>query len=132
MNKRYDETIKINKLDKDELNLLLNFKINNFDNLITKGEYKKLNLILKKNKISIDVKNLLSFFIGSLKLRENYKFIFTRSLSDSIELLRKYSKKLNFYNKISNIDLKDIFKIKVKSDLNNLNLIYKENLVNSE
>tara|TARA_Y100000590_G_scaffold124094_1_gene141969 strand:+ start:1001 stop:3388 length:2388 start_codon:yes stop_codon:yes gene_type:complete len=132
LNKRYDETIKINKLDKDELNLLLNFKINNFDNLITKGEYKKLNLILKKNKISIDVKNLLSFFIGSLKLRENYKFIFTRSLSDSIELLRKYSKKLNFYNKISNIDLKDIFKIKVKSDLNNLNLIYKENLVNSE
>ncbi len=132
LNKRYNETIKINKLDKDELNLLLNFKINNFDNLITKGEYKKLNLILKKNKISIDVKNLLSFFIGSLKLRENYKFIFTRSLSDSIELLRKYSKKLNFYNKISNIDLKDIFKIKAKSDLNNLNLIYKENLANSE
>tara|TARA_A100000164_G_C21935829_1_gene788006 strand:- start:1145 stop:3523 length:2379 start_codon:yes stop_codon:yes gene_type:complete len=132
LNKRYDEAIKINKLDKDELNLLLNFKVNNFDNLITKSEFKKLNLILKKNKISIDVKNLLSFFIGSLKLRENYKFIFTRSLSDSIELLRKYSKKLNFYNKISNIDLKDIFKIKAKSDLNNLNLIYKENLENIE
>ena len=93
MNKRYNEAIKINKLDGDQLNSLLNFKISNFNNLIKKNEYKKLNLILKKNKIDIDVENLLSFFIGSLKLRENYKFIFTRSLSDSIELLRKYSKK---------------------------------------
>ena len=30
LNKRYEEAIKINKLDKDELNLLLNFNINNF------------------------------------------------------------------------------------------------------
>jgi len=132
LNKRYNEAIKINKLDGDQLNSLLNFKISNFNNLIKKNEYKKLNLILKKNKIDIDVENLLSFFIGSLKLRENYKFIFTRSLSDSIELLRKYSKKFNFYNKISNIDIKDILKLKNKSDLKNLNLIYKKNLDNNE
>jgi len=132
LNKRYDEIVKTNKLDNNELNLLLNFNLNNFNNLIKKNEYKKLNLILKKNKINIDAKNLLSFFIGSLKLRENYKFIFTRSLSDSIELLRKYAKKNNFYDKISNIDINDILKIKDKHDLKNLNLINKKNTINSE
>ena len=96
-------------------------------NILNKNENLKLNKALKKNQINISVKNLLNFFIGSLKLRENYKFIFTRTLSDGLELLRKYSQKKKIYKKISNIDIKDIFQLNKSINLNRLNKINNSN-----
>ena len=120
LNKRYNENIQEHKIPDEQLNLLLNYDFKNVGRLITKKEFTKLNLILKRKKINTDVNNLLSFCIGSLKLRENYKFIFSRSLSDGIQLLRDYSKKKGIIEHFSNVDLETIFKVKNRLDLLNL------------
>ena len=120
LNKRYKENIQEHKIPDEQLNLLLNHDFKNVESLITKKEFTKLNLILKRKKIKTDVNNLLSFCIGSLKLRENYKFIFSRSLSDGIQLLRDYSKKKGIIEHFSNVDLETIFKVKNRLGLLNL------------
>ena len=120
LNKRYNENIQEHKIPDEQLNLLLNYDFKNVGRLITKKEFTKLNLILKRKKINTDVNNLLSFCIGSLKLRENYKFIFSRSLSDGIQLLRDYSKKKGIIEHFSNVDLETIFKVKNRLGLLNL------------
>lgn len=132
LNKRYISKIQENKLDKDQIQSLLNYKNIELKNILNKNENLKLNKALKKNQINISVKNLLNFFIGSLKLRENYKFIFTRTLSDGLELLRKYSQKKKIYKKISNIDIKDIFKLNKSINLNRLNKINNSNNIKSK
>ena len=107
----------VNKIENFELEKILNFDFKNPEKLITKQEFFKLSKILKKEKINIDVKNLLIFCIASLKLKENYKFIFSRSLSDGIQLLRSYSLKIGLTEQFSNVDLNTIFKIQKKADL---------------
>jgi phosphohistidine swiveling domain-containing protein len=110
----------INKIDDSDLEKILNFDFKNVEKLLTNKEFFQLNKILKKEKINIDGKNLLIFCIASLKLRENYKFIFSRSLSDGIQLLRNYSVKMGITEHFSNVDLNTIFKIQKKSDLRTL------------
>ena len=44
----------------------------------------RINKFLKNNDINLDVNSILNFCIASIKLRENSKFIFTRSLSDML------------------------------------------------
>lgn len=132
LNKRYINKIQINQLSENQLNSLLNFKIQNQKNFIIKKEFYKLERILKKEKININAEKLLNFFISSMKLRENYKFIFSRTLSDSIELLRKHSIKNHYYNKVFNININNILKIKSKKDVNKLNKIYEKNILNRE
>ena len=75
----------------DELELILNFtqKINN---LLNKSEIKKIDFLLKKNKLDINTYQLINYIIVSIKLRENSKFIFTRSLSDVLEIIKIYIK----------------------------------------
>ena len=110
----------INKIEIFELEKILNFDFKNPEKLLTRQEFLKLSKVLKKEKINIDVKNLLIFCIASLKLRENYKFIFSRSLSDGIQLLRNYSLKMGLTEQFSNVDLKTIFKIQKNADLENI------------
>ena len=117
VNKRYNEKIMINKIENFELEKILNFDFKNPEKLLTRQEFLKLSKVLKKEKINIDVKNLLIFCIASLKLRENYKFIFSRSLSDGIQLLRNYSLKMGLTEQFSNVDLSTIFKIQKNADL---------------
>jgi len=119
-NKRYDEKILSNEMDHNEINRLLNFDIKKIDNIITKKEYTKINTLLKKNKIETDVSNLLNFCISSLKLRENYKFMFTRTLSDGIQLLRNFSNKEKISDHISNTTIKSIYQIKEKKDISKI------------
>ena len=104
-NKRYNEKISINEIDINEISNLLDFETKKIDTLITKKEHKKINKLLQINKITTDTNNLLNFCINSLKLRENYKFMFTRTLSDGIQLLRLYSKKNKISHEISNVTL---------------------------
>ena len=74
-NKRYNTSIRPNQISDKQINNLLDYNLKNVKNIISAREYKKLSLALKVNKINVNVKNLLTFCIGSLKLRENYKFI---------------------------------------------------------
>ena len=81
-------------------------------NLLNKKEIESLNLILKKENIKINSKKLISFCIGSIKLRENYKYFFSRSLSDSIEILKNHHKKKNSLKDLSNQDVNSLLKRK--------------------
>ncbi len=127
MNERSDKFIKINELDNSQINSLLNFQYRNIKSIIKKKEYKKIKEHLNKKKIKLDVERLLIFCISSLKLRENYKFIFSRTLSDGIELLRNFSKKNMLKNKLSGVDVKHIFKISDKKSIKKINLKYEKN-----
>jgi len=113
-NKRYNEKISINEIDINEISNLLDFETKKIDTLITKKEHKKINKLLQINKIDTDTNNLLNFCINSLKLRENYKFMFTRTLSDGIQLLRLFSKKNKISHDIGNIAINTIYKAKNK------------------
>ena len=113
-NKRYNEKISINEMDIHEINNLLNFDTKKIANLITIKEHKKINELLQSNRIDTDTNNLLNFCINSLKLRENYKFMFTRTLSDGIQLLRLFSKKNKISHNISNVAISTIYQAKNK------------------
>ena len=126
-NKRYNEKILVNEMDYKEINKLLNFDIKKIDKIISIKECKKINDLLKKNEIDIDVNNLLSFCINSMKLRENYKFMFTKTLSDGVQLLRSFSKKHKISNNFSNSTINSIYQIKNKKDI----LILKKKSLNN-
>ncbi len=126
-NKRYNEKISINKMDDNEINTLLNFDIKKLDNLISVKEYKMINQLLKINRIETDTDNLLNFCISSLKLRENYKFMFTRTVSDGIQLLRLFSKKNKISQNISNVAINTINQAKNKKGI----LLIKKKSINN-
>ena len=129
-NKRYNTSIRPNQISDKQINNLLDYNLKNVKNIISAREYKKLSLALKVNKINVNVKNLLTFCIGSLKLRENYKFIFSRSLSDSIELLRSFSKKKNLGNILPYANFKNILNIKNQKDIDKIKKKYSKIVLN--
>ena len=88
-----------------DLDSILDFN-NKADHLLTAKEIKKMNFILKKNKFSIKYDQIINYISSSIKLRENSKFIFTRSISDILEIIKFFAKK----EKIRLTDLND-FKI---------------------
>ena len=88
-----------------DLDSILNFN-NKADHLLTAKEIKKIKFILKKNKISINYDQIINYISSSIKLRENSKFIFTRSVSDILEIIKFFAKE----EKIKLNDLND-FKI---------------------
>ena len=93
------------------LDIILNFN-NKVDHLLTPKEIKKMNLFLKKNQFLINYDQLINYISSSIKLRENSKFIFTRSISDILEIIR-------FYANQKNIKLNDLNNFKIDQILNN-------------
>jgi phosphohistidine swiveling domain-containing protein len=91
--KRYCKKIDVYSIS-NQIQNILSFKYLNINEILTKNNKLKINSYIKKNNINIDIDNLFFFLINSTRLRENSKFIFTRSLSDIIELI-----KLNVINK---------------------------------
>ncbi len=85
---RYENKIKARKID--NLDIILKFELKNIK--INKKELSKFNNFLKKEKIKLDAYSFIKFCISSIKLRENSKFIFTRSVSDLLELIKKKAK----------------------------------------
>ena len=57
--------------------------------MFSKTENHKLDKFFKRNSLDFTKNNLLKYFLASIKMRENSKFIFTRALSDLIEILKK-------------------------------------------
>ena len=90
--KRYNESLKLNEIN--DLSEILSYKLNNIK--ISKDEITKINRFLIKNSFNLEAKSLLNFCLASIKLRENSKFIFTRSLSDMLELIKKFGKIRHF------------------------------------
>ncbi len=119
-NKRYNSKIAINKLDDLDIKDLLNFKIDK--NLLKLKEIKSLDKILSHEKIKINARKLISFCIGSMKLRENYKYFFSRTLSDIIELIKENYKSNCNLKTLSNLDINYLLK-KNKSKIKDFNKI---------
>ena len=90
----------------NNLELILDFKKKK-DYLFNHSEKKKIDVLLKKNQFSIKSEELINYISCSIKLRENSKFIFTRSISDLLEIVKFNAKK----KKISLIDLQTIMKL---------------------
>ena len=88
--KRYKN--KINTYKIDNINDILSLN-SNAGQILGDKKINNLQIFLNKNKIELEASKLLNYIISSIKLRENSKYIFTRTLSDLIELLKVYGKK---------------------------------------
>tara|TARA_B100001057_G_scaffold500744_1_gene617518 strand:+ start:292 stop:2649 length:2358 start_codon:yes stop_codon:yes gene_type:complete len=109
--KRYKESLKLYEIN--DLGEILSYKSNIIN--ISKNELSKINKFLIKNNFNLDAKSLLNFCLSSIKLRENSKFIFTRSLSDMLELIKKFGKNKNYYTKdLSLFNIDQILRLKNK------------------
>ncbi len=108
----YDITVKraISSIKKRKINniqSILSFK-NSSNILLSAVEIKRINSFLKKNNFNFDAIKLYNYIVLSLKLRENSKFIFTRALSDYLQILEKLGKKsLVNVEKLCNFEVKD-------------------------
>ena len=111
----YDITVKrsissIKKREIDNLSSILSFK-NTSKNLLSSQEIKKIDKFLLKSKCNFNSFELYNYIVLSLKLRENSKFIFTRALSDYLQIIEEWGQKKSMnVEKLSNIDIKNILK----------------------
>ena len=106
--RRYKNKIKLHEIN--SLDNILSYEINKIK--ISKKDIKKLNNFFIQNQMKIDFEVFINFCITSIRLRENSKFVFTRSLSDMLELIKVFGKfhKLNNEN-LSKLKINQIFKL---------------------
>ena len=111
----YDITVKraipnIKKRKINNLESIISFE-NYPKNLLSEIEKKRIDKFLKKNNFNTDTEKLYNYMVMSLKLRENSKFIFTRALSDYLQIIEEWGKKKKInVEKLSNFDIKNILK----------------------
>ena len=73
----------------------------------------KINKILEKNGINTTSIDFIDFVKQSLEYREEFKFQFTKNLSDILELINEIGSEFNLTrNEIANLDIKTIIKSK--------------------
>ncbi len=105
-------------------------KITNFN--ISSLQKRKINMLLKKNNFNINCDQFLLYIKSSLTLREYSKFIFTKFLSQILEILAFYgSKKKLSRLEMSNLDIKYFIR-KGYKNLNKQFLIKQINKTNSK
>jgi len=99
---RYDQDNKF----LDEIQFESNFKS-------IKIPSNKINKILEKNKINFSSIDFIDFVKQSLVCREEFKFEFTKNLSDILELIYQIGSEFNFTrNELANLDIKTILQSK--------------------
>ena len=99
--------------------------------IFSKAEKHNLNKFFKKNSLDFTQNHLLKYFLASIKMRENSKFIFTRALSDLIEILKKFGDKYNINKKkLSKLNLNDILSLDYKNKNKLINIIKKNEYQN--
>tara|TARA_X000000950_G_scaffold288281_1_gene404270 strand:+ start:1336 stop:3690 length:2355 start_codon:yes stop_codon:yes gene_type:complete len=106
--KRAISDIKVRKIN--NLESILSYK--NFSKtLLSTKEIETIDNLLKKDNFKINALKLYNYIVLSLKLRENSKFIFTRALSDYLQIIEEEARKRAIsLEKISNLDVKDVLK----------------------
>ncbi len=106
--KRAIPDIKVRKIN--NLEFILSYK--NFSKtLLSTKEIETIDNFLKKDNFKINALKLYNYIVLSLKLRENSKFIFTRALSDYLQIIEEEARKRAIsLEKISNLDVKDVLK----------------------
>ena len=111
----------INDKDKEKIfsGHLSNFKLSN-------KEYFRLKNFLKKNDFQFLPERLINYCLISIKMRENSKFIFTRSLSDLIEIIKNIGS-INKIpkNNLSKLTYRQILTLNQKNRKSFLNVIKK-------
>ena len=133
----YDITVKrsipsIKKRDISSLNSILSFK-DLSKNLLSSVEIKKIDKFLKKNDLKFNAIKLYNYIVLSLKLRENSKFIFTRALSDYLQIIEKWGQRRSLnVEKLSNFDVQNVLR-NIKNPKKKLNddVFQNERIINS-
>ena len=75
----------------------------------------RINKYFYKNKFDVQATKFLKYSILAMKLRENSKFMFTRTLSDLLEIIYLYGRKNHLSRKqLSNFDINEIISSKKK------------------
>ena len=98
-------------------------------NLSKKNKLKK---IFKQNNLEFSKINIFDFIEQAITGREELKFLFTKNLSDSLELIAEAGKKLNFSrDDLSYLDIKSILKNHHNYEKTNL-IKYWKNKINTE
>jgi glutamine kinase len=76
---------------------------------LSPGSMEKLNQLLKKHEISHDAKSLLNFIKNAIEAREYSKFVFSKSLSDTLKLIAETGGKIGLAKEdLSFANIKDI------------------------
>ncbi len=117
--KRYNEKLDVNLLP--NINDILTLKTS--IPKLPKSEIIAMKRYLKRNKFRFNLEQLFKFCILAIRLRENSKFIFTRSLSDMLEIFKIHTKNLSLKTEeLSNFNLMEILDINKK---NKKKILYK-------
>lgn len=130
---RYDEKPNI-YFDKKNRNQKIK---NQKEFILPYKQLKKIQLESKKIGFDYDPISLFSFIKQSIEYREKLKFIFTKSLSDALSLIKILGKKYSFnseemahldYKFLKNNLFSDNLKERIKNNINLNKKIYKDNL----
>ena len=120
---------KISQFRIENMNTVFPNKKNYFK--FSKEENSKLNNFLKKNQLEFNKNQLIDYFLTSIKMRENSKFIFTRALSDLIELLKIFGKRYDFSTKeISKLTITAILNLSYLNKNKYMKLIKRNDMQN--
>ena len=131
--KRYKEKIAERKIN--ELEKILHIKNNK--EKIFKFNNIKINKYLAREKFNFNSNILINYIATSIRLRENSKFIFTRALSDLLQLIKilPRDKRLDLI-KISNLSINEILKnnsrINNSKTLKNYTKLTEKNIYNEK
>ncbi|MDC0364664.1 PEP-utilizing enzyme [Candidatus Pelagibacter sp.] len=129
---RYNKKISNYKID--DMSTIFSKKSSYY--MFSKAENHNLNKFFKKNSLDFTQNHLLKYFLASIKMRENSKFIFTRALSDLIEILKKFGDKYNITKKkLSKLSLNDVLSLDYKNKNKLINIIKKnehQNQINNK
>ena len=126
-----------NKIDTytlPNINNILSKKVN--IPILSKSDIINIKNYIKENNFKFNADKLIKFCITAIKLRENSKFIFTRALSDVLEIIKKYAIYLNItIDEISKFNLNEILQLnfsnkknyltKLKIEIKNLDILIK-------
>ena len=97
----------------------------NFD----KKTLKKIDILLKKNKLNIKSNELIKFIEESIKLREYSKFLFSKNVNAILELITKLSSRMNINkNDASFLEISDILNLYYSLDGSDLEQDFKRKI----
>ena len=116
--------VKISDYKINDMSLIFTKKDNYY--IFSKAENHKLDKFFKNHSLDFNQNHLLQYFLTSIKMRENSKFIFTRALSDLMEILKKFGDKYDINKKrLSKLSLNNVLNLDHKNKAKLMKIIKK-------